>query len=176
MTGITDEQKRQQDAAAYGLPHQAIDPSKFTHEQIEAFREVVFQRDAANAAMTREFDLNRPPTPPYRYQEFPRMLYLGSATKIVKNASERDKSLAAGWTLDPQQAVEVAPAPALEPAVAAEAAAMDAKLKPERHDFTPAQIEMLRKMIAEHDDRAKPTKKRTAAQIAATERWNAAKK
>ena len=149
---ITDEQKRQQDAASYGLPHQAIDPSKFTHEQIEAFREVVFQRDAANAAMTREFDLNKPPTPPYRYQEFPRMLYRGAKNTIVKNASERDKLLAQGWTIEPQQAVAAPSAPALDSETAAEVAAIDEKLHARSSEFSPGQIDMLRKMINQFDE------------------------
>jgi hypothetical protein len=76
MNRLTNGQKQQQEAAAYGLPlrPQTLDVSHMTHEQIEALRGVLFQHDAQNAAMTREFDLNKPPTPPYRYQEYPRLL------------------------------------------------------------------------------------------------------
>jgi hypothetical protein len=81
---ITNEQKRIQEAAAYGLPQrQTIDVSDLSHEQIEVLRGVLFQHDAQNAAMTREFDLNKPSTPPYRYQEFPRLLYRSKEHKIA---------------------------------------------------------------------------------------------
>jgi len=75
---LTDEQKRIQETAAYGLPPQQrpLELNNLTHAQIEGLRQVVFQHDAQNAAMTRGFDLNKPPTPPYRYQEYPRMLRL----------------------------------------------------------------------------------------------------
>ena len=69
MTRLTNEQKQQQEAAAYGLPLQQRQPlnlDNLTHEQIEAIRGVVFKHDAQNAAMTREFDLNKPPTPRFR--------------------------------------------------------------------------------------------------------------
>jgi len=38
--------------------------------------------------MLREFDLNKPPTQPYRYQEYPRMLYRDGKTVVVKDDIE----------------------------------------------------------------------------------------
>jgi len=157
MTNLTEQQKRQQEAAAFGLPQADIDPSKFTHEQIEAFREVVFARDAANAAMTREFDLNKPPTPPYRYQEFPRMLYRKDKTVIVKNAAEQAKLLTQGWNLQPVWDVAV-PGAGIDAAAAAEAAAIDAQLNPKR-EFADEDIERLRELVAAHDAKHRPKRK-----------------
>jgi hypothetical protein len=185
MNHLTNEQKRIQETAAYGLPQQrqTLDVSGMTHEQIEALRGVLFQHDAANAAMTREFDLNKPPTPPYRYQEYPRMLYRDTETAIVRNQMELEQSLASGWSKTPAASMEVNLGGELSPAMRAEAQAIDARLRaPSREDLLQQEIELLRaenealKTAAEtsHDDPAEEEKRRKRsadAANAARARW-----
>jgi hypothetical protein len=131
MNHLTNEQNRIQQTAAFGLPlrQQSIDVSNMTLEQIEALRGVLFQHDARNAAMTREFDLNNPPKVPYRYQEYPRMLYRGDKTVIVKDDGECAAFLANGWSKDPAAAIEVNIAPELDSQSVAEIAAINARLR-----------------------------------------------
>jgi hypothetical protein len=59
---LTEEQKRIQETAVYGLPQQQrpLGLNNLTHEQIELLRGVLFQHDAQNAAMTRERDARKP--------------------------------------------------------------------------------------------------------------------
>ena len=140
MNHLTEEQKRIQQTAAFGLPlrRQTLDVSNMTHEQIEALRGLLFQYDAQNAAMTREFDLNKPPTPPYRYQEYPRMLYRGAKYTIVQDGVELEHHLSQGWSKTPTSAenVEVNLGGELSPAMMAEIKAIDTELRqPSREDL-----------------------------------------
>jgi|AmaraimetP72IA01_FD_contig_51_2371831_length_3363_multi_15_in_0_out_0_3 hypothetical protein len=60
----------------------------------------------------RTIDLNNPPTPPYRYQEYPRMMYLhGDAAQflIVQNEAQREVAERRGFT--PEIAVPEQPPP-----------------------------------------------------------------
>jgi hypothetical protein len=133
MNRLTNEQKQKQEAAAFGLPlrPQSLDVSNMTHEQIEALRGVLFRHDARNAAMTREFDLNKPPPPPYRYQEYPRMLYRDGKTAVVQNDGELLDMLSHGWSKTPPAAesVELHLGGELSAEMRAEAAAIDAQLR-----------------------------------------------
>ena len=151
MDRLTNQQIQQQEAAAYGLPlrGQTIDVSGMTHEQIEALRGVLFQHDAANAAMTREFDLNKPPTPPYRYQEFPRMLYRGDQVHIVPDAYALEEALAQGWDLRPQGTPQLNLGGDLTPAQMVEVQRVDAEARKPSHADLERQIEQLRAENAE---------------------------
>ena len=122
---ITEEQKRIQEAAAYGLPQNAGLPANYTHEQIEFLRGLIFQHDAQNAAMTREFDLNKPPTPPYRYQEYPRLVYQGTKTAPAADEFDLENLLTSGWSLTPPENLEVNLGGELSPAMLAEVQAVD---------------------------------------------------
>ena len=133
---ITEEQKRIQEAAAYGLPQNAGLPANYTHEQIEFLRGLIFQHDAQNAAMTREFDLNKPPTPPYRYQEYPRLVYRGAKTAAAVDEFDLENLLTSGWSLTPPENLEVNLGGELSPAMLAEVQAVDIEArKPARQDL-----------------------------------------
>lgn len=95
MTGLTPEQ-----AAALNL----------SPEQVEQLRELVLQHDAKNANETREFDLNKPNTPPYKHKPFPTTVYnhANGKNRIVKNAADLERALAAGWERKPKPPVAVA--------------------------------------------------------------------
>jgi len=122
-----------------------------THEQIEGMRRFVQSYDAQNAAITREFDLNKPPTPPYKYQEYPRMLYRGTQTSIVHDDDECELMLSQNWSKTPSQAgtVNLNLGGDLTPAMRAEAQAIDARLRePSRNDME-REMEKLRAENAE---------------------------
>lgn len=49
-----------------------------------------------------EFDLNNPPIlEPYRFQEFPKMLYRDDKNIVVKDSEEEKAYLAKGWSPKP---------------------------------------------------------------------------
>src|SRR5215472_18103758 len=125
MSDITNEQRRFQQMAAYDLPRES--PGNYTHEQIEGMRRFVQSYDAQNAAIRQEFDLNKPPTPPYRYQEYPRMLYRGAQTAIVQDDVELEIMLAENWSKDPPPpgTLELNLGGELTPAMRAEAKGLD---------------------------------------------------
>jgi hypothetical protein len=179
---LTKEQIHQQQAAVYGLPPQTIDVSHMSHEQIEALRAVLFQHDAQNAAMAREFDLNKPPTPPYRYQEFPRMLYRDGRTFIVKDQRELEEQCGLGWSKTPPATMEVNLGGELPAAIMVEVAAIDAEARKPSHQDLIEEVEKLRAENAaltkaaetSHDDPTEEEKRRKRsadAANAARARW-----
>lgn len=100
-------------------------PLPFTHEEVERMRQIVMSHDKAMFGGIKEFDLNKPPKEPYRYQEFPRCLYhhATAKTKNVANQAELEQHLSAGWSKDPCP-IE-APEPELDEATLAETAELD---------------------------------------------------
>lgn len=133
--GLTREQKRQQEAAIYGLglptrntaTHNSMDLSQFTSAEIEKLRSALLQHDSATKP--KDFDLNNPPKEPYRYQAFPRLIYdhVARKHKPVHSEEELDAHLAKGWSKEPYPA-EVEETE-LSAADQAEAAEIDARLK-----------------------------------------------
>jgi hypothetical protein len=136
-SSLTPQQQLEQHAALFGVPlerkhppMQALTPEQasalnLTPEQVENMRELVLQHDAARSNETREFDLNKPNTPPYKHQEFPTTVYQHAKGKnrIVKNAAELERALAAGW--------DRKPAPPVVAAAAAPVPEIDADDEPE---------------------------------------------
>jgi hypothetical protein len=126
---LTKEEQRRAEAAIYGLEENTMSPTgtiQLTHEEAEKVRALLNQHDRATAPQ--QFDLNKPPTPAYKHQDFPRVVYhhgRGKA-KAVQNAAELDKHLGSGWQLEP---FVPEPEPSdLDPDDAAEVAAVDAQL------------------------------------------------
>jgi hypothetical protein len=126
-SNLTKEQKRQAVAAIYG--HQEISPSmnqqQFSDAEIERMRQIIGQHDSTNGKI-REFDLNNPPKLPYSHQEFPKVVYHHGERrhKKVHSAQEHKAHLADGWKNDAYPADE-SNEPELDPATAAEVAAVD---------------------------------------------------
>lgn len=133
-TNLSQEQVQQAESAIYGLsqtsqPAGAVDPKTMTAEQAEFLRNVLLQYDSGHGQIN-EFDLNKPPQKPYKYQEYPRMIYHHERRKymIVQNRDQLDMQLARGFQLDPYP-MEVDNSPVLDMTTVAEARAMDEKLK-----------------------------------------------
>lgn len=127
-SNLTPEQRRQQEAAILGISAEAP-PLAPTLEQIEFMRTQVAKFDAANAP--REFDLNNPPRVPYRFQEYPKMLYHHEdrVSRVVQNKAQEDGLVGLGYVREPFAAAAEAVAPQLDPATLAEIARIDAELK-----------------------------------------------
>lgn len=126
-SNLTKQQKRQAEAAIYGLKDTMTEPLSMTPAEVERMRQIVAQHD--NASKVREFDLNNPPKEPYVYQPFPKMIYHHTARKfkVVHDDEQLTEHLAQGWDKQPF-AVEVDATPALSAADQREVEALDAKI------------------------------------------------
>ena len=147
---LTQEQKREQEAAIYGLSSNQkrpmLDISQLTQEDIAQLRSLLNAGGDEAQGQVKEFDLNNPPKQPYVYQPFPRVVYhhaKGTHRKVHSQA-EFEAALEAGWSKTP--------AP---PAVVADVADEDASASNAAPEFDePTAIE-----IAELDAIAKKKKK-----------------
>lgn len=130
-SGLTREQKQQQEAAIYGLDKGQMAPntSPLTPDEIERMRAIVAQADQSSGKVN-SFDLNSPPKLPYRHQEFPRAVYdhENGAHRTARNQAHLDELVEAGYSLESLPADADAAQPELDAETAAEAAAIDAQL------------------------------------------------
>ena len=144
QSNLTKEQIRQAEAAIYGVPTQPppmtpTNPQHMTAEQAELLRHMLQQYDSQHNHVN-SFDLNNPPRAmtlapgapagPYRFQEYPRMIYdhVKRTTLIVQNREQLDLWLARGYSTEPYPA-EPPEEMELDAETAAEAAAIDAQLR-----------------------------------------------
>jgi hypothetical protein len=101
-SSLTKQQKREQEAAIYGLSsHQINMAVSLTVEEIERMRQFVLQHDSERNNSIKEFDLNNPPQEPYVYREFPRLMYRGDATRVATSHAEVAEAEAHGWSKTP---------------------------------------------------------------------------
>lgn len=89
-------------------------------------RAIVAQHD--RVAGINEFDLNKPPQQPYKYEAYPKMVYT-----VVKDRQEFEKKLSEGWKEAPATAAEPlqkdVSAPKMMYAVVADKEQLDKKSK-----------------------------------------------
>ena len=139
-SNLTPTQQREANAAIYGMSG-GFDPNNLTPEQAEFLRGFLTQYDKDHAHVS-EFDLNKPPLAvtnphakgPYRYQEFPRVLYHHErrTTEVVQHQAQLDYYLARGYSKEPfppEDAEAEQYAPMLTEENAAEAALIEAARK-----------------------------------------------
>jgi hypothetical protein len=103
FSNLTEKEQKEAMAAVYGLGD-LMSPEALTYEDRVRMRRLLDQMDQKDAVgSTKEFDLNKPPTPPYQYREFPFLLYHHTQrqTKPAKNQEERERMLASGWSEEP---------------------------------------------------------------------------
>lgn len=102
---LTDKQQREAMSAIYGLTERdAMSPETLTYEERVKMRRYLDQMDSKEASgAMKEFDLNKPPTAPYVYREFPFLMYhhQNNTTKPARNHEERERMVAEGWSMDP---------------------------------------------------------------------------
>lgn len=132
-SNLTEQQQREAEQALYGLDKGPTMSPEPTHEEYERMRQILAQHDAKTAQNSmKEFDLNKPPSKPYIYQEFPFLMYHHQTkkTRPARNNGEREQMLVEGWSMDPfpAEGVEIP----LTAAEHAEADEIDARLTKKR--------------------------------------------
>src|ERR1017187_2668279 len=97
-SGLTKQQKREQEAAIYGLAPNNMQ-EQFSLEDIERMRAVLTQHDGQKTKGIRELDLNNPAKEPYTHQPYPAILYDHETRKhiVVKNRREEEDALEGGY-------------------------------------------------------------------------------
>ncbi|HEY1896702.1 MAG TPA: hypothetical protein VGG62_10540 [Terracidiphilus sp.] len=81
-----------------------MSPDTLTYEDRVRMRRLLDQMDQKDTVgSTKEFDLNKPPAPPYVYREFPFLMYDHASRqyKAAKNQQDRERMLDAGWSEEP---------------------------------------------------------------------------
>ena len=122
--GLTKQQRKEQEAALYGLH-----PTNAMEDFFAAMQSLTPEEQARLMAVIRPskpgqvkvHDLNNPPKEPYIFEPYPKMLYRFGDTRIVQTQEEHERAAAEGWkdkgligvaeepeALDEQSAVEAA--------------------------------------------------------------------
>ena len=73
-----------------------MNEERYTAEELQQMRQILAREDSRSAQIT-HFDLNHPPTPPYHFQEYPKMVYKNGEFQIVQNAEQYQRAKADGW-------------------------------------------------------------------------------
>jgi hypothetical protein len=134
-SNLTEKQKREAMQAVYGLTErETMSPiTELTYEERIKMRRMLDALDQKEAGGLKDFDLNKPPVPPYVYREYPILMYHHgtSQNRPAGNYEERQRMLAEGWVEDPFPA-GAAPEIPLTAAEHAEAADIDRRLEKKR--------------------------------------------
>lgn len=131
---LTKEQIREAEAACRGVPTiQSMFPqANLTPDQMEQLRAILNAHDASKSGPPKEFDLNKPPQEPYRFKEFPKLVYRHDTRehKAVPNAAEEKRALDAGWKTEAYfRQQDTVAGPSVEESEAEEIARLDALAK-----------------------------------------------
>jgi hypothetical protein len=78
---------------------------ELTFEERIKMRRYLDQLDQKEAGGSKTFDLNKPPQDPYRYREYPILLYRHATgeNRPAYDFEQRQKMLADGWSESPKQ-------------------------------------------------------------------------
>ena len=103
---LTEKQEREAMAAVYGLQGAPMHPNtqtELSYEERVKMRRMLDELDQKQAGGLKEFDLNKPPVPPYAYSEYPFLLYNHQTkqTRAAMNPQQRQQMIASGWSEDP---------------------------------------------------------------------------
>ncbi len=115
QSNLTAQEQREAEAALYGLEvnnSMTPQPSTFSQDDIERMRAILRAHDAAAGGVVKEFDLNKPAPVPYRYREFPKLVYdhTKRTHKAVHDRAQEQAALEAGFQNEPypSEVVELA--------------------------------------------------------------------
>jgi hypothetical protein len=105
-SNLTEKQQKEAMRSIYGLnERETMSPTNtdLTYEERVKLRRMLDNLDQKEAGGTKEFDLNKPPVPPYVYREFPYLMYNHEtkSTRPARNHEEREHMLAEGWSTEP---------------------------------------------------------------------------
>jgi hypothetical protein len=130
-SSLTKQQRFEQEAAIYGLhPEQQrkhMQNNNFTPAQLDQMRAILEAHDDGKRGVIKEFDLNKPPQAPYRYEEFPRLVYRAGKHQLAHDEAGLAEALEHGWSKEPHAAIAHVAAE-LDAESAAEAATVDKQL------------------------------------------------
>lgn len=100
-SNLTREQQKEAMRAVYGLG--ATMTPELTYEERVKMRRMLDALDQKEAGGMKEFDLNKPPVPPYVFREYPMMLYNHETGKTgtAHNYEERRMMVGQGWSESP---------------------------------------------------------------------------
>lgn len=137
-SNLTPQQQREAMQNLYGLGGNVTptaEQTDLTFEEVERLRRILDRFDKSQSAGRKEFDLARPPVPPYRYQPYPFLMYhhQSGKTKAAHSNDEQTQLLMEGWSVDPFPAE--ASAPELTAKEQLDAARLDILLKMSPEDF-----------------------------------------
>lgn len=78
-------------------------PSTFSIADIEKMRAIIHQHDKTNQGGSKEFDLAKPPVPPYRYQRYDLLMYNHDegTTAVARDAAQEAKLAEQGFACEP---------------------------------------------------------------------------
>lgn len=146
--GLTNKQKREQEAVIYGLGPQenSMTPAGLTAEEVDRMRAIIAKHDQQNPRDgTKEFDLNNPPVEPYKHKTFPlHLTNRDGKTRVAHNEEVATKLAKKGYLSPAEYRAHVASVTPsdldpdddagdedlqLDAETAAEAAELDAKLR-----------------------------------------------
>jgi hypothetical protein len=101
-SNLTEQQQREATAAVYGAS-MSPNTTELTYEERIRMRRMLDALDQKEGSALKEFDLNKPPVPPYVYREYPFILYhhQSKQAKAAHNHEQRQKMLAEGWSENP---------------------------------------------------------------------------
>ena len=122
-SNLTEKEQREAVKVVYGLAEKLpmtpttdlSDMSDLSYEQRVRLRQLLDDQDRKNSGL-KEFDLNKPPVPPYQMREFPFLMYHHATgkTRAARNADEREFLISEGWSLNPKREepiIELTPEP-----------------------------------------------------------------
>jgi hypothetical protein len=130
-SNLTEKQQHEAMEAIYGLGQkETMSPTELTYEERIKMRRLLDSLDQKEAGGHKEFDLNKPPVPPYVYREYPKTMYRHDTktSRPAHNFAECQQMMEAGWTVDPVAPYAV-PEVELTPEERDEAAGVDRQLK-----------------------------------------------
>ena len=114
-SNLTEKQQREAMAAVYDLAGASMHPNtqnelmdeerELTYVERVRMRQHLDNLDQKQAGGLKEFDLNKPPVPPYAYREYPFLMYnhRTKQTRAALNHEQRQKMLAGQWPQYPGQ-------------------------------------------------------------------------
>lgn len=103
-SNLTEKQQHDAIQAIYGVERDPMTPEALTYEERVKMRRMLDQMDQKEASgAMKDFDLNKPPVPPYQYREFPFLMYNHEEkrTKAARDHVERERMIAEGWSESP---------------------------------------------------------------------------
>lgn len=137
-SNLTPKQQREAMEAIYGgnVTPTAEQQADLSFEEVERLRRILDRYDKTQQGGRKEFDLAKPPVPPYQFRPYPMLMYNHQTrkTQAARSSLEQAGLETEGWSVDPFPADEH-PQPQLNAKEQLDAARLDILLKMSPEDF-----------------------------------------